>query len=60
MGASMQSNPGVIKVLQMKNILRGSSEPRGIASWLFFRTAVRLQNRSIFERRRDCDECINR
>lgn len=27
MGASMQSNPGVIKVLQMKNILRGSSEP---------------------------------
>ena len=33
MGASMQSTPPrVFKVLQMKNILRGSSEPRGIAS----------------------------
>ena len=32
MGASVQPNPGVIKVLQMKNILRGSSEPRGIVS----------------------------
>lgn len=32
MGASTQSTPGVFKVLQTKNILRGSSEPRGIAS----------------------------
>nr|DAT19419.1 MAG TPA: hypothetical protein [Caudoviricetes sp.] len=32
MRASMPSTPGVFKVLQMKNILRGSSEPRGIAS----------------------------
>lgn len=32
MGARAQSTSGVIKVLQMKNILRGSSEPRGIAS----------------------------
>lgn len=32
MGARAQSNPGAIKVLQMKNILRESSEPRGIAS----------------------------
>lgn len=32
MGARAQSTPGVLKVLQMKNILRGSSEPRGIAS----------------------------
>ena len=60
MGASTQSAPGVFKVLQTKNILRGSSEPRGIASYLFFRTAVRLQNRSTFGRRRDCDERNNR
>ena len=32
MGARAQSTPGVFKVLQMKNILRGSSEPHGIAS----------------------------
>lgn len=32
MGASTQSNPRVFKVLQTKNILRGSSEPRRIAS----------------------------
>ena len=32
MGASASSLPGAFKVLQMKNILRGSSEPRGIAS----------------------------
>ncbi len=59
MGASTFVIPGAFKVLQTKNILRGSSEPRGIASYLFFRTAVRLQNRSTFGRRRDCDERIN-
>ena len=32
MGASASSLPGAFKVLQMKNILRGSSEPRGITS----------------------------
>lgn len=32
MGARAQSTPGVFKVLQTKNIFRGSSEPRGIAS----------------------------
>lgn len=32
MGASTSDIPGVIKVLQTKNILRGSSEPREIAS----------------------------
>lgn len=33
MGDSTSDIPGVIKVLQTKNILRGSSEPRGIASY---------------------------
>lgn len=32
MGASTSDIPGVIKVLRTKNIFRGSSEPRGIAS----------------------------
>lgn len=32
MGVSIPLIPGALKVLQMKNILRGSSEPRGIAS----------------------------
>lgn len=32
MGASTPLIPGAFKVLQMKNILRGSSEPREIAS----------------------------
>lgn len=32
MGASIPLIPGAIKVLQTKNIFRGSSEPRGIAS----------------------------
>lgn len=32
MGVSHSHIPGVLKVLQMKNILRGSSEPREIAS----------------------------
>ena len=32
MGARRSLIPGALKVLQTKNILRGSSEPRGIAS----------------------------
>ena len=44
MGVRHSHIPGALKVLQTKNIFRGSSEPRGIASYLFFRTAVRLQN----------------
>lgn len=32
MGARASASIGAYKVLQMKNILRGSSEPRGIAS----------------------------
>lgn len=32
MGASILLIPGALKVLRMKNILRGSSEPREIAS----------------------------
>mgnify|MGYP007066391459 FL=1 len=32
MGARHLFIPGALKVLQMKNILRGSSEPREIAS----------------------------
>ena len=60
MGASTSVIPGAIKVLQTKNIFRGSSEPRGVASYLFFRTAVRFQNRSTFGRRLDCDERNNR
>lgn len=32
MGVRHSRIPGALKVLQMKNILRGSSEPREIAS----------------------------
>lgn len=32
MGARRSLKPGALKVLQTKNILRGSSEPREIAS----------------------------